>query len=164
MGARQFRVLEAASSSPATSTKKRTDIPCGCLFFFWSRAPGLLALREKSQVSLAKLAKCVACDHFKSHSTECKLHFLHLKRKITSLVGVCSFFGHERRGFSIARLVPSFVTQNLRNASQSGHFKSHSIKRPSKRSFFLYSEAFFAKSSLCKKRLTDFVSLNVFLF
>ena len=32
--ARQFRVLEAASSSPATSTKKRTDIPCGCLFFF----------------------------------------------------------------------------------------------------------------------------------
>ena len=32
--ARQFRVLEAASSSPATSTKKRTDSPCGYLFFF----------------------------------------------------------------------------------------------------------------------------------
>ena len=32
--ARQFRVLEAASSSPATSTKKITDSPCGCLLFF----------------------------------------------------------------------------------------------------------------------------------
>ena len=37
--ARQFRVLEAASSSPATSTNKKESNHKGCSLFYWSPKP-----------------------------------------------------------------------------------------------------------------------------